>query len=369
MNSVVPGSGLRRALALTLVVLLVELAGGLYSHSLALLSDAGHVLTDVFALGLAWFAFEQAQRPADRRRSYGYHRATILAALVNSAALIVIVIAIAYEAMRRLAAPVPVSGGIVIVAALIGIAVNSYVMFVLSGHGKNLNTRAAFLHVAGDIGASIGVVIAGAIIVLTGWLPIDPLLSLAIAALIAVGAWRIVREAVNLLMEGTPGDIDLAEVTKMIDATDHVRSMHDLHVWALASEQTALSVHVVMDEGPLADAEHVVRDLEQRLCARFAIGHTTIQIESCHPCGDLDHRVVALVVELEVVAVLQERAAHGDGALRVHGGAIHEVRLHVGGGERVVEPVRVARVLVVDDVRDHHIAHVGVERRGLAHHV
>ena len=224
MNSVVPGSGLRRALALTLVVLLVELAGGLYSHSLALLSDAGHVLTDVFALGLAWFAFEQAQRPADRRRSYGYHRATILAALVNSAALIVIVIAIAIEAVRRLATPVPISGGIVIVTALI-----------------------------------------------------------------AVGAWRIVREAVNLLMEGTPGDIDLAEVTRMIGATDHVRSMHDLHVWALASDQTALSVHVVMDDGPLADAEHVVRDLEQRLCDKFAIGHTTIQIESCHPCGEIEH--------------------------------------------------------------------------------
>src|SRR5207248_4138437 len=156
---------------ITLVVLVVELAGGLYSHSLALLSDAGLVLTDVFALGLAWFAFEQAQRPADRRRSYGYHRATILAALVNSAALIVIVIAIAIEAARRLASPVPVSGGIVMVTALVGIAVNAYVMFVLSGHGTNLNTRAAFLHVAGDIGASIGVVIAGAIILLTGWLP------------------------------------------------------------------------------------------------------------------------------------------------------------------------------------------------------
>src|SRR5947207_8817630 len=152
------GTRLRLALGLTLAILVIELVGGLLAHSLALLSDAGHVLTDVFALGLAWFAFEQAQRPADRRRSYGYHRATILAALVNSAALIVIVIAIAYEAMRRLAAPVPVSGGIVIVAALIGIAVNSYVMFVLGGHGKNLNKRAAFMHVAGDIGSSIGVV-------------------------------------------------------------------------------------------------------------------------------------------------------------------------------------------------------------------
>jgi cobalt-zinc-cadmium efflux system protein len=286
---VVPGTGLRRALALTIVVLLIELAGGLYSHSLALLSDAGHVLTDVFALGLAWFAFEQSQRPADRRRSYGYHRATILAALVNSAALIVIVVAIAFEAVRRLAAPVPVSGGVVIVTALLGIAVNSYVLLALRGHGQSLNTRAAQLHVAGDVGGSVGVVIAGAIILFTGWLPIDPLLSLAIAALIALGAWRIVREAVNMLMEGTPRDIDIAAVTREIGSTDHVTEMHDLHVWAISSDQTALSVHVVVGECPLGDAEHVVRDLEQRLCSKFDIGHTTIQIESCHPCGEITH--------------------------------------------------------------------------------
>ena len=289
MNSVVPGSGLRRALALTLVVLLVELAGGLYSHSLALLSDAGHVLTDVFALGIAWFAFEQAQRPADRRHSYGYQRVTILAALVNSVALIVIVFAIAYEAILRLANPEPVQGGVVVVTALIGVAVNSYVILGLRGHGRNLNIRAAFLHVIGDVGASIGVVIAGAVILLTGWLYIDPLLSLGIAALIAFGAWRIVREAVNMLMEGTPREIDVAEVSREIGSTDHVTGLHDLHVWALSSDATALSVHVVMDECPLPEAEHVVRDLEQRLCSKFDIGHTTIQVESCHPCGDIHH--------------------------------------------------------------------------------
>src|SRR5207302_7778324 len=133
--------------------------------------------------------------------------------------------------------PVPVSGGIVILTALVGIAVNAYVMFVLSGHGTNLNTRAAFLHVAGDIGASIGVVIAGAIILLTGWLPIDPLLSLAIAALIAVGAWGIVRETVNLLLEGTPREVDLAAVRTEITGTKLVTGVHDLHVWALSSDE------------------------------------------------------------------------------------------------------------------------------------
>jgi cobalt-zinc-cadmium efflux system protein len=283
------GAALRRALLLTIVILLVELAGGLASHSLALLSDAGHVLTDVFALGLAWFAIEQSKRPADRRRSYGYQRVSILAALLNAATLIVIVLAIGYEAVRRLVAPQPVQGGIVIVAALIGIAVNTYVILGLRGDTRSLNIRAAFLHVAGDIGASAGVVIAGAVILLTGWLYIDPLLSLGIAALIAFGAWGIVRETVNLLMEGTPREVDLGQVTREITGTERVTGLHDLHVWALSSEETALSVHVVVGECPLSDAEHLVRDLEQRLCSRFDIGHTTIQVESCHPCSEITH--------------------------------------------------------------------------------
>src|SRR6266849_9547338 len=227
------GATLKKALALTCVILVVELAGGLVSHSLALLSDAGHVLTDVFALGLAWFALEQAKRPADRRRSYGYQRVSILAALVNSVTLIVIVIAIAYEAVRRLANPEPVQGGVVVVAALAGIAINAFVAFGLRGQSHSLNVRAAMLHVIGDTGASVGVVVAGVVILLTGWLYIDPLLSLGIAVLIAYGAWRIVRETVNLLLEGTPREIDLASVTSEITRTERISSMHDLHVWAL----------------------------------------------------------------------------------------------------------------------------------------
>jgi len=280
---------LKVALALTCVVLAVEFAGGLVSHSLALLSDAGHVLTDVFALGLAWFAVSQANRPADARRSYGYHRVSILAALVNSVTLIVIVLVIAYEAIQRLAHPEPVQGGVVIVAALVGIAINAFVAFGLRGEAHSLNVRAALLHVIGDIGASVGVVVAGAVILLTGWLYIDPLLSLAIAVLIAFGAWRIVRETVNLLMEGTPREIDLAAVTQEITGTELVASMHDLHVWALSSDEVALSCHIVIADSPLGDAEHVVRDLESRLCGKFDIGHTTIQVESCHPCGEIHH--------------------------------------------------------------------------------
>src|SRR5207245_2865948 len=226
------GATLRMALALTVPLLVVAFAGGLISHSLALLADAGHILTDVFALGLAWFAVEQSKRPADKRRSYGYQRVSILAALVNSVTLVIIVIAIAYEAVRRLASPEPVQGEVVIVTALIGIAVNSFVIFGLRGENKSLNMRAAFLHVAGDIGASVGVVIAGAVILLTGWLYIDPILSLGIAALIAFGAWRIVRETVNLLLEGTPPDIDMSAVIVEITNTSRVWCLHDMTVMA-----------------------------------------------------------------------------------------------------------------------------------------
>jgi cobalt-zinc-cadmium efflux system protein len=280
---------LRLALGLSLVILLLELAGGLLSHSLALLSDAGHVLTDVFALGLAWFAFEQSKRPADRRRSYGYQRAGIVAALVNSAVLIVIVLAIGFEAVRRLLAPEQVQGGLVVATALAAIAINAFVISALRGESRNLNQRAALLHVIGDVAASAGVVVAGGVILLTGWLYIDPLLSLGIAGLVAYGAWGIARETVNLLMEGTPAGINLAAVTSEITDTTLVTDVHDLHVWALAPAEVALSCHIVMGDASLGDAEHVVRDLESRLCSRFDIGHTTIQVESCHPCGEIHH--------------------------------------------------------------------------------
>ncbi|HKW07186.1 MAG TPA: cation diffusion facilitator family transporter [Candidatus Dormibacteraeota bacterium] len=283
------GGRLRLALGLTLAILLVEFAGGLLSHSLALLSDAGHVLTDVFALGLAWFAVEQSRRPADQRRSYGYQRVGILAALLNSVTLVVIVIAIAAEAVRRFISPEPVQGGTVIATALAAIAINTFVILTLRTGGSNLNLRAALLHVTGDVAASAGVVVAGIVILLTGWLYIDPILSIAIASLIAYDAWGIVRETVNLLMEGTPPEIDVVAVSKQITRTPKVAGVHDLHVWALSSEQLALSCHVVVDDISLADAEHVVRDLEHRLCDAFAIGHTTIQVESCHPCGEIHH--------------------------------------------------------------------------------
>jgi cobalt-zinc-cadmium efflux system protein len=211
--------------------------------------------------------------------------------MVNGAVLIVIVFAVGFEAVRRLGHPEPVVAPLVIGAAAIAIAVNAFIGLSLGGEQQNLNVRAALLHVAGDLAASIGVVIAGVVIVLTGWVYIDPLLSLAIAALIAWGAVRLVLDTVQILMEGTPKGMDLREVERAIAETEGVLSVHDLHVWTLAPGQVALSSHVVVSEQQLAaDTEHMIRHVEQVVCDRFGIGHTTIQAEACHPCdGELGH--------------------------------------------------------------------------------
>jgi cobalt-zinc-cadmium efflux system protein len=287
-------SRLRQAFLLTALILVVEALAGYFSHSLALLSDAGHILTDVVALGLAWFAVAQARRPADARRTYGYHRVGILAAMANGATLLLIVAAITYEAARRFAHPEPVQGGVVIVSALVAIAVNAYIALRLRAGGQNLNVRAALLHVTGDLAASVGVVVSGVLIVFTGWLYADPLISVAITALIGWSAIRIVFHTLNVLMEGVPSGINLKEVDRTIRATAGVDSIHDLHVWSLSGDQIALSCHVVVPEELLAaDSEHLVRRVEEAVCERFGIGHTTIQVEACHPCSGeaLEHGV------------------------------------------------------------------------------
>jgi cobalt-zinc-cadmium efflux system protein len=281
------GSALRQAFLLTAFILVVETGAGLLSHSLALLADAGHILTDVVALGLAWFAVLQAQRPADAQRTYGYHRVGILAAMANGATLIVIVAAITYEAARRFAHPEPVSGGLVIVSAAIAVGVNTFIALRLRGSERNLNVRAALLHVIGDLAASLGVIVAGIVILLTGWLYADAIVSLAITALIAVSAIRIVLDTMNVLLEGVPSGIDLEDVRRTVSEIAGVNSVHDLHVWSLSGEQIALSCHVVVAEELLAaDSEHLVRKVEAAICGKFGIGHTTIQVEACHPCDE-----------------------------------------------------------------------------------
>ena len=289
METVAAGR-LAKAFGLTLLILVVELAGGLWSHSLALLSDAGHVTTDIFALGLAWYAVRQSTRPADAVRTFGYHRVGILAAMANGMTLILLVFAIVWEAAQRLAHPEPVQGGVVIVSALAGVAVNAYIAIGFRSQGQNLNVRAAVLHAVGDLLASIGVILAGLVMLATGWLYADPLVSVLIAALIGWNALNIVRETVDILLEGTPRGITLSSVREAVAGVPGVVAVHDLHVWSISGEHTALSTHIVVREPSSEAAERIMRAVEQTVCEAFGVGHTTVQVEVANPCAaDSDH--------------------------------------------------------------------------------
>src|SRR5215470_11663832 len=241
---------LRVAFFLTMLILGAELIGGLLANSLALLSDAGHVVTDIFALGLAWFATVQAERLPNARKTFGYHRVGIIAALINAVTLIVIALAITWEAVQRFQHPQPVQALIMFFAAGVGIVVNLFIGFGLQKEGNNLNMRAAALHVFSDVGASIGVIIAGVIILLTHWTLADPLLSVGIAVLIAFGAWRILRETTDILLEASPKGISIANLVEDMKHIEGVQDVHDLHVWSITSSMYALSCHVLIDDLP-----------------------------------------------------------------------------------------------------------------------
>lgn len=281
---------LRLAFFLTLLILAAEVAGGLLANSLALLSDAGHVLTDIFALGLAWFATAQAERPANARNTFGYHRVGILAALVNSLTLILITLWILWEAVQRFQHPEVVQPLAMFLAASVGIGVNLFIGFGLQKEKENLNVRAAALHVFGDIAASVAVIIAGGIIMLSGWSVADPLLSIGIAVLIALGAWRILRETTDILLEAVPKDINLSSLVRDMMRIPGIADVHDLHVWCITSGMSALSCHAQIDDLPPSQSTTILASLEHMLLEKYRIGHTTIQFESNvhegHRCAD-----------------------------------------------------------------------------------
>ncbi len=275
-------NSLRLAFFLTLIILIAELVGGFLANSLALLSDAGHVVTDIFALGLAWFATIQAEKPANARKTFGYHRVGILAAMVNAVTLIVIAFAILLEAIQRFQHPEPVQPLIMFLAAGIGIVLNLYIGFGLMQEANNLNVRAAMLHVFGDVGASVGVIVAGIIILLTGWTFVDPLLSVGIAVLIAVGAWRILRETTDILMEAVPRGLSMQNLVKDMRSVEGVQDVHDLHVWSITSNMYALSCHALISDLPTSDSSAILKSLNTLLSEKYHIGHATIQFE-CDP--------------------------------------------------------------------------------------
>lgn len=282
------GQTLRTAFALTVGILAVELVGGIVSHSLALLSDAGHVLTDVIALGLAWFAAVQTERPANARKTFGYHRIGVLAALANAVTLILVVGGIAVEAVIRLRQPEPVTPGVMFLAAAVGMGVNLFIAFGLRRDGgENLNARAALLHVVGDIGASAAVILSALVILVTGWYPADAILSLLIAALIARSAWGVLRETLDILMEATPRGLDMTQLARDIRRTPGVSGVHDLHVWTLTGGVSALSAHIRVQDRRVSDCDPLLNSITHMLSDRYAIGHTTIQFE-CADCGHDD---------------------------------------------------------------------------------
>jgi cobalt-zinc-cadmium efflux system protein len=281
---------LRLAFLLTILILAAELAGGVVGGSLALLSDAGHAITDIFSLGLAWFAAVQAERPANARRTYGYHRIGILAALANAVTLFVIAIAICFEAYRRFIHPLPVQPVAMFAAAGVGVLINLSIAFMLRRDGgENLNIRSATLHVLGDLGGSAGVILAGLIIFFTGFTIVDPVISVLIALLIAFGASRIIRETVNILLEATPRGIPMSMLVRDILRVPGIHDVHDLHVWSISSGVHALSCHAVIDDLPPSASAPILDRLTEMLERRYRINHATVQFESTLHGSHLGH--------------------------------------------------------------------------------
>ncbi len=273
-----PGRALAVAALATMGFACLEALGGWWTGSLALLSDAGHMLTDGAALGLGAAAAWIARRPPSVRHSYGLGRAEVFAAGLNSAFMLAIASAIAYEAVMRFNEPVEVRGGWAALVALLGLAVNLAVMRSLRSHAHDMNARAARLHVIGDLLGSLAALGAGVVIALGGWRGIDPLASLLICVLIAASSLRLLREGVHALMEGVPLGLSVEAIGTEMARVEGVRSVHDLHVWTLSGSRTALSAHVVVRS--LGDWDRVLRALQTRLHEKFAIDHVTLQPET-----------------------------------------------------------------------------------------
>ena len=259
----------------------VEVLYGLAAHSLALISDAGHNLSDVFCLLLAWGAMRLTQAAPTKRRTYGWRRSSIFAALINAIILLVVVGGITVEAIRRLTEPQEVAGGTVMAVAAIGIVVNGISAWLfMAGRKRDLNLKGAFLHMAGDAAVSAGVVVAAFTIKLTGWHWLDPAVSLAIGGVIVWGTWGLLRESINLSMDAVPAGIDPDAVEDYLTNLEGVTAVHDLHIWAMSTTEVALTVHLVMAQAPRDNL--FLHDVSDALHDRFGIGHATTQIE----CGN-----------------------------------------------------------------------------------
>jgi len=263
-------------------------AGGLLSNSLALLSDAGHVFADVIALSLSWYGVKQTERPASGRMTFGYHRVGVIIAVVNAITIFAIALVVFYAAYRRLQQPPEVNSLLMLSVAIVGIGVNLFVAFWLrrEQHG-NLNVRSAYWHVLGDALASVGVIIGGVIMLLTGWFWVDPIISVFIGLIITLAAWRILREGLGVLLEATPKQVNITEMVNALNRMPEVKDVHDIHVWSISPELHAMSCHVLIDDLPTSQAADIRQKIEEVLQQKFHIEHTALQME-CQQCSSND---------------------------------------------------------------------------------
>jgi cobalt-zinc-cadmium efflux system protein len=280
----VTGRPLKITLGLVLVIMVAEIIGGFVSNSLALLSDAGHMLTDALAILLSLFAMNLARRPATARKTFGYHRAEILAAFANGAILILLSAFIFYEAIQRFSAEPEIKTPLMLIVAIIGLAANLAGMVLLKqGSRKSINIRAAFWHIIGDTLSSVGVIAAAIIIHFTGWTAADPILAMVIALVILWGAVRIVKESVDILLESVPRDIKIEEVADAVKLIKGVEDLHEVHIWTLTSGIYALSAHLKIGDQMVSDSSDILARVNETLIHDFNISHTTLQIE-CESC-------------------------------------------------------------------------------------
>jgi cobalt-zinc-cadmium efflux system protein len=266
-------------IALNLVFVLIEAGCGVLARSLALIADAGHNLSDVASLLLAWGASVLAVKKSTEKRTYGFRKVTIMASFTGAILLLVALGGISWEAVKRVMQPQPVAGTTIIVVAAVGVVINTITALLFaSGQKHDLNIRSAFLHMAADAGISLGVVVAGVVIMLKGWLWVDPLISLAIVVIILAGTWSLLRDSINLVIDAVPQGIDMAGIRDYLTGLENVSRIHDLHVWALSTTETALTVHLVVTDESLSN--ELLHRVQRHLHDRFGIEHSTIQVET-----------------------------------------------------------------------------------------
>lgn len=271
-------------ISLSLFALLIEIAGGIFTNSLALLSDAGHVLIDLLALLLAYFSIQFSKRIATKHFTFGYYRAEILAAVINGAALIFVTLYIFYQSYLRFLAPQPIKGPEMLVISIIGFLANLYVVVKIRDYEKgNLNVRGAYLHVLSDTLSSIGVIIAGTLIIVTGNYIFDPIISAVIGLFILASSLQLMKESAHILMEGTPAAIDLKKLSEDIQKINGVKEIHDLHVWSLSSDICTLSAHILINAKDIKSMNRIISSINKMVKAKYSIAHTVIQSE-CENC-------------------------------------------------------------------------------------